>query len=63
MLGFIMQTMRMKATVSSGVLAPNGQPVASNVIDATLLDLYRLSRQLPTVLASEAEPPPMIANG
>jgi hypothetical protein len=45
---FIANSMRMRAQVPATIIGADPQ-----VIDANLLDLYRLSRQMPTVAQSD----------
>lgn len=60
MLSFLMTNMRMTATVSSGVIGPDGKPVPSKKFEGSLLDMYRIAQAeaLPVVNQSEAEAPP-----
>jgi hypothetical protein len=55
-LSFVMQNMKMKAAVTSGVLDQTGRPVIENVFNGTLLELYHLSRQLPTLTEDKVDP-------
>jgi len=55
-LHFIMTSMRMKAAVTNGLLGADGRPQA-NIFEGNLLELYHLSRQIPTVGEDQAEPP------
>lgn len=59
MLGFLMQNMRMTATVTSGVVGPDGKPVPSKKFEGSLLELYRLHKAeaLPVENQSTSEPP------
>lgn len=56
MLEFVMTAMRMKAAVPTGLLNPDGTHAYQHQ-DGSMLDWYRLSRQLPVVHQSDAEPP------
>ena len=49
---FILKTGRMRATLATGVMDASGQPVVKT-FEGSLLELYHLSSQLPTKLASE----------
>lgn len=62
-LAFIMNSQRMKATVSSGLVGPNGIPVPSRVFEGSLLELYHLSNQVPTIKESDVPIPPPIDEG
>lgn len=64
-LNWLMDTMRMKVAISSGVLGADGQPVPSRVIDGSLNEIYALTRELPSALESDdIDPPPLeVANG
>ena len=61
MLGFLMSNMRMTATVSSGVIGPDGKPVPSKKFEGSLLELYRISQAeaLPVENSLTSEPPPV----
>lgn len=60
-LDFIMNNVRMKAAVSSGLSGPDGRPVPARVFEGSLLELYHASRALETVSESEgAEAPPTV---
>lgn len=60
MLDFVMTAMRMKAVVSSGVVGLDGEPIPTKAIDASLKQLYYLSRQLPYTDQATTEPPPIV---
>ncbi len=51
---FAMRTMRMQAMVTNGVLDANGQP-QGKVFNASLLEMYHLSNQLPPAPAAAVE--------
>lgn len=61
-LDWLMNTMKMRAAVSSGVIDPNtGQPVPSQVFEGTMLELYQLQNTLDTLKESDGhEPPPIV---
>jgi hypothetical protein len=52
-LDFIMNNMRMRAAVQSGILGPDGQPQKPKVFEGSLLELYHLSREIPTMKESD----------
>ena len=57
MLEFVMTTMRMKAAITTGVLDAQGKPQAK-LFDGNMVEMYRLSKQLPVIeQSSEALPP------
>lgn len=56
-LQFVMQNMRMKAAITSGVIDSTGRPVIQNVFEGSLLELYHLHNQLPTLKESEISLP------
>lgn len=55
-LHWLMSQMRMKALVTNGVLGPDGNPIGK-MFDGSMLELYHLQNELPTVSQTEAEPP------
>lgn len=55
-LNWLMTQMHMKAMITSGVLGPDGQPVGK-VFEGSMLELYHLQAEIPTVTQTEAEPP------
>lgn len=57
-LAFVMQNMRMKAAITSGVVDSNGRPVIQNVFEGSLLELYHLQNQMPLVKESDIDPSP-----
>jgi hypothetical protein len=59
-LNWMMDAMRMKVAVSSGVLGPDGQPAPSKIIDGSLNEIYALTRVIPQALESDGIDPPPI---
>ena len=60
MIQFIMTTMRMKAVQTSGLTGPDGRPVGSTEFEGSLLDIYRLSRQMPVLRESDGVEAPEV---
>jgi hypothetical protein len=59
-LNWMMDTMRMKVAISSGVLGPDGQPIPSKVVDGTMNEIFALTRVMPQALESDGIDPPPI---
>lgn len=57
-LSFVMNNMRMKAAITSGVVDSAGRPVIQNVFEGSLLELYHLQNQMPLVKESDIDPSP-----
>lgn len=57
-LAFVMQNMRMRAAITSGVLDRDGRPIIQNTFEGTLLELYHLQNQMPLVKESDIAPSP-----
>lgn len=60
-LEFILDHVRMQAAVTTGVLGPDGKPQAK-FINASLRELYYLSKQVPVIHESEQNAPPTLAD-
>ena len=57
---FLMNTVRMNAAVSSGLSGPDGRPLPGKTFNASLAELYQMTKQLPTLAEdSGAIPPPV----
>ena len=59
-LSWLMDAMRMKFAVSSGMLGPDGKPAASRMFEGTLNELYALQKEMPTLFQSDGHEPPPI---
>lgn len=58
MLLFLMTQMRMRAVQTSGIAGPDGRPLPGTEFEGSLLEIYRMSRQLPTYSESDGVPAP-----
>jgi hypothetical protein len=58
-LSWIMDNMRMRAVISSGLTGPDGNPLPGKAFEGSLSELWMFARQLPTLTESEAEAPPV----
>ncbi len=57
-LSWLMDSMRMKVAISSGIMGPDGKPVASRVMEGSLNEIYALTREIAQVNESDGVPPP-----
>jgi hypothetical protein len=60
MIGFVMTQMRMRAVQTSGLSGPDGKPLPGTEFEGSLLDIYRLSRQMPVLRESDGVEAPEI---
>ena len=62
-LDWMMNTMRMRAAVSSGVIDPHtNEPVPARVFEGSMLELYYLQNALPTLTEADGNEPPPVVN-
>ena len=61
MLAFVMTQMRMRAVQSSSLSGPDGRPLPGNEFEGSLLDIYRLSRQMPVLRESDGVEAPEVS--
>jgi hypothetical protein len=62
-LHWMMDVMRMKVAISSGLSGPDGRPLPGQVIEGTMNEIYALTRTIPEARESDGiDPPPVEEN-